>query len=568
MWTVTRLGAAMILLVAVSASAQGVTAPYTENFDSGLPAGWTISNSSSEGVGWAVDADPAITKVGNGSGGAGLDGPTSGGSAGSLNYNDGINFEEDIAKGANKGVATSPVIDVTALGGAAYVSFDLNMETDFYLSQDNTRDHFSVTVTTDLGDFVTVDFGDNTSPAGLSYYFNSGPMGTFRRVGFDAAILGFFTPGFSTISIDFSFTTALGAGGGLDNAYSGIFIDNLQVCSDPNPPAAPTNLTPLDGSTIVGGLGIPLALDWTDAVDTSSCGAGAVWFYIDEIYDAANVMVATTVTDGSFDTYAPGLPPGTYHWRELAVDGANSYGPYSAFTTFTIEPALPPLAPDTLFVNEGANGAQSGRSGFVDPLMDESPHFSAIYRDGNSIDNAIAYRFQVTTDPTFLTLDFDSGSMGLSPIIPKDSRCLDLTMGISLLRDTVYFWRIQYTDADGATGPFSVAQSFRIADDFEFGVRTGSTHHGRKKCYLATAASGGVTPGVASLMRYREDVLEQSGAGSLFSRAYATVGAVPAGRIRPVFQGGSPIPLSQIPTGLLALASALMLGVALARRLG
>ncbi len=513
-----KLGFAAFLLLSISASAQ-VVAPYTENFDSGLPAGWTISNSSSEGVGWAVDGDPGIPVVGNGSGGAGTDGPTAGGSAGSLNYNDGFDFEEDIALGANKGTATSPVIDVSGLGGAAYVSFDLNMETDFYLSQDPTLDYFFVTVYTDMGDIVTIDFGDNTTPLGLTYFFHSGPMGTFRRVGFDFSLFGF-TPGFTTIQIDFNFTT----GDDTNNAYNGIFVDNLQVCSDTIPPAAPVNLLPVDGSTVIGGVGIPTSLDWSDAVDSSDCGTGAVWFYLLTVYNAGNVVVYSSAPDGTQDTIVAGLPAGTYHWEVQALDGALLLGALSVNTFFTIETALPPAAADTLFVNERVDGAQSGDPGFVDPVIDQQPAFSAIYRDPNTVDSASGLRFQVTDDPTFATLLFDSGLVGISPVLPKDSRSPDLTINVSLQRDTVHYWRIQFTDVSGFTGPFSTAQSFRIGDDFEFGVRHGSSHHGRR-CYVATAAFGADSVPAADLRRYRGSVLERAGAGAVFSRGYASAGA-------------------------------------------
>lgn len=513
-----RLALALLVLISSMASAQ-VVAPYTENFDSGLPAGWTISNSSSEGVGWAVDADPGIPVVGNGSGGAGVNGPTAGGSAGSLNYNDGVDFEEDIAMGANKGTATSPVIDVSGLGGQVYVSFDLNMETDFYLSQDPTLDTFFVTVSTDLGDFVTLDFGDNTTPFGVVYFFHSGPMGTFRRVGFDFALFGL-TPGYTTITIDFNFTTS----DDTNNAYSGIFVDNLQVCSDTIPPAAPVNLLPIDGSTVIGGPGIPTALDWSDATDSSDCGAGAIWLYILTVLDAGNVVVYSNVLDGTQDTILAGLPAGTYHWNVQAIDGALLFGPPSTDTFFTVEIALPPDPADTLFVNESSPGAQNGDAGFVDPVIDESPAFSALYRDANTIDNAIGLRFQVTDDPTFTALLFDSGPIGISPPLPKDARCPDLTININLDRDTVHYWRIQFTDASGLTGAFSVPQSFRIGDDFEFGVRKGSTHHGRR-CYVATAAFGADSAATNDLKEYRGSVLERSGAGAVFSRGYATAGA-------------------------------------------
>ncbi len=514
-----RLALAVLLLMTAMASAQ-VVAPYTENFDSGLPAGWTISNSSAEGVGWAVDGDPGIVRIGNGLGGSGVDGPTAGGSAGSLNYNDGINYEEDIAKGANKGTATSPVIDVSALGGSVMVSFDLNMETDFYLTQDPFLDYFTMTITDEFGNSNVYDFGDNTAVPPLFFYtLHSGPMGTFRRVGFEVISAGTLDPTTTTIQLDFRF-----ACDGANDAYNGIFIDNLQVCSDSLVPSTPSNLLPLDGSIVAGGVGVPVNLDWTDSVDSTDCGTGAIWVYLVEVLDAASLSVYSNTTDDSRDTILAGLPPGTYHWHVLAVDGAFLLSPLSADTFFTIEAALPPDAPDSLFVNESPDGAQSGDAGFVDPVVDQTPAFSALYRDPNTVDSAIGLRFQVTDDLTFATLLFDSGTVGISPPLPKDARCPDLTINVSLQRDTVHYWRIQFTDASGFTGPFSVPQSFRIGDDFEFGVRHGSTHHGHR-CYVATAAFGGVTPEVASIAGVREGLLETLAPGRIFSRWYATAGA-------------------------------------------
>ncbi|MCE9583073.1 MAG: hypothetical protein K8T20_11305 [Planctomycetes bacterium] len=497
------LSALLLPLLCLAASAQ--VAPYSENFDSGVPTGWVLDPPSTEGVGWNVDATPGLI-----GGVTSSTYPPGAPSAGSLNFNDGVNFE-DITDGAVKGYATSPVIGIVPLAGSVQISFAAAFQTES-LGFLFGVDLMYVFILDDTAATVaTFSIGDPGSGADIEFAMN-----TWTTISIDASAS---LAGSTSCQVQFVFAS----GDGIGNAFSGFFIDNLAVsCVDSIPPPAPVHVSPADGSTVA----FPLVLDWTDSSDTSPCGVGVIAGYQvdvddDPLFGSINFTTFSVLSTASVAV----LPAGTYYWRTFAVDTGVNFSPASVVTTFIVEPALPPLPPDTLFVNEGANGAQSGRAGFVDPVLDESPHFSAIYRDSNTVDNAIAYHFQVTTDPTFLTLDFDSGSMGLSPILPKDSRCLDLTMGINLLRDTVYFWRIQYTDANGATGPFSVAQSFRIGDDFQFGVRTGSTHHGRKKCYIATAAWGGVTPEVGSLMAFRTSVLESSAAGRVFSGWYRTAGA-------------------------------------------
>ncbi|NUN48257.1 MAG: hypothetical protein HUU15_05440 [Candidatus Brocadiae bacterium] len=555
---------AVLFLFALPAGAQ-VAAPWTEDFDAG-GAGWSFSNSSTEGVGWAVDGDPGITAVGDGLGGDGVDGPVMGGF--SLNYNDGTDYEEDISAGANKGVATSPVIDVSGLAGSIFVSFDLNFETDFYLTGDATLDSLTLEVSNGAETLTYISFtiGDNTTAAGAPYFLHAGPMGTFRRIGFN---VGLFTGAVPDIRLRFVFTTS----DDTNNAFSGYFIDNLQVCSDSVAPAAPVNLSPADGATVVGGPGIPLALDWSDAADSTDCGAGAVWLYIWQVYDANTLVLVTSGIAYPSDAVIPaGLAAGDYLWDVQAIDGSFFLSPLSTQTSFTIEPPLAPLAPASLFVNESKDGAQAGDAGFVDPVIDEQPVFSAVYLDANSIDFAHGYRFQVSQDPTFTTVDFDSGAATLGTPLAKDARSQDLAIPISLDRDTVYYWRIRFTDASGLTGPFSGAQSFRIGDDFEFGVRHGSSHRSRHGCWVATAAWGGVSPEVAALREFRSAVLDRSGAGSWFSRAYHAGGRPVASvtgdcaplRLALASAAAATSPLaSAVPAGL----ALLLLGAALVRRL-
>jgi hypothetical protein len=136
-----------------------------------------------------------------------------------------------------------------------------------------------------------------------------------------------------------------------------------------------------------------------------------------------------------------------------------------------------------------------------------------------------------------------------------------------LLRDTIYFWRCQFTDVGGLTGPFSAAQSFRIGDDFEFGVRRGSSHHGRN-CFVATAAYGAESHEVSTLKSFRKEVLESAGAGRLFSRWYAANGSAiaDAASSTPASRCAVRIGLAPVAwaTGSFGGTAALCLGLAMA----
>lgn len=495
-----------------------VPLPYTEGFDAGAPSGWSVSAPSTEGVAWDFDATPA--NVGDGTGVCGgaastpVDPSTFGGTAGSLNYNDGTDYE-DTTDGFASGSATSPLLDSSTSGGSVLISFQCNYETD-------TPSFFFDTRTVDVLDagagttIVTHTFATDGSGSQLC-----AAMGTYHLHSITVPTAA------TSIQVRWNFSTVVG---GSDDCYSGWFIDELNVtCGDSVPPPAPTLLSPASGSVVVVPPGV--FLDWTDVVDTSGCGPGTVANYVVEVDDdpafgSINFTASPAVSNATTGI----LAPATYNWRARAVDTGGNVGPNSAVFTFTIEAPMPPLPPDTLFVNESSQGAQSGVSGFVDPVVDRQPALSAIYRDANTFDSATALRFQVSADPTFTVLDFDSGPVTLTPILAKDARCPDQIVGVELQRDTVYFWRIQFTDVAGLTGPFSVAQSFHIGDDFDFGVRRGSSNHSRR-CFVATAVFGGETSEVRNLISWRTATVETSGAGRVFARTYHSVGPLAAAEI-------------------------------------
>ena len=510
---------ATLVLAASAASAQ-VTAPYAESFDAALPAGWTVTSTSAE-VFWNADYDAACDPVGDGLGGSGPDGPRVGSSGGSLNYNDGTDFE-DSAFATATGTATSPIIDVSPLAGSVLISWQNVYENEWYSFGSSFYDTMTVTIL-DSSDVavpgLTFSVGD-AAFFGPIFGLNSGPMGTRALLTIDASA-ALTAAGVTSIRIRFSFNSL---DGGL-NDYDGWFIDNLTVsCLDATPPGIPTPLLPADGTTVPSPPGV--VLDWSNATDTASCGGGTVTNYIVEV-DTTNPPVTPFTYSGTpaVSTATTGiLGAGTYYWWVRAVDAAGNVGANSPVFSLTVEAPLAPLAADTLYVNASGQGAQSGRSGFVDPIVDEYPVMSALYRDANTVDFAVSLRYQISDDPTFAVLVFDSGTLAIAPPLAKDGRTEDLASGVRHSRDTVYYWRILFTDVGGLTGAFSPAQSYRIGDDFDFGVRRGSSNHSRR-CWVSTASYGGIAPEVRSLMTWRAEVVEGSGAGRVFSRAYAACGS-------------------------------------------
>jgi len=332
-----------------------------------------------------------------------------------------------------------------------------------------------------------------------------------------------YTPGAVTsIRIRLTFNS----GDGTSNTYAGWCFDSFKVtCDDLLLPAAPTNVTPLAGATLVSPPGVPL--DCTDATDTSACGPGAVLEYQFQVDDDS--LFGTPVFTGTSGISAittPTLAAGTWNWRVRARDDQFNYGPYSTPTSFIVEAPALPSAPDTLFVNEDYNGAQTGRSGFVSPVIDETPVFSAVYRDPNTIDNAIQLEYQVSDDPLFMVLT-TSGILTLPALLPKDTRCPDFTISSGLNKDTTYYWRCRFSDSLGF-GSWSLAQSFRIGDGYDFGERPGSENHSRK-CWVATSAYGSESASpVVALQSWRSQELERFSAGRLFSRAYHVTGRAAA----------------------------------------
>lgn len=525
-----RLLSVGVVVAFVACCCRSSQAQFVDGFETGAP-GWTFDApvGPAPGCQWAADGTPAGASGLYWCGIGILMEPSVATGAAALNWNDGtsIQFGSTTTLPFSNS-ATGPSITLTTLTGST-----LNFDCWFEMAScnDETEPHErwvdfvdagtgSVIASLQVANFDSVPASSDTIVCGTdmtNHHIHSIALDTIP------GLVAASTP--LTFRLRFRVTMTgylgdIGLGTDFEDDAAGWFVDDVSVlCPDALVPTVPTLLTPPDAGCSTS----PVLLDWTDSTDTTSCGPGAIANY--DIDVATDPGFLAIVASGTFtgSSVLFGAPPGTYYWRVRSRDLSGNVSGYAS-ASFDLEAAAAPLPPDTLFVNETAQGAQAGDAGFVDPVIDESPVFSAIYRDPNCGDFAAQYRFQVSTDPTWATVDFDSGTVTLGTPLALNTRCPDLSISISLSRDTVYYWRIQFTDLGGLTGLFSAAQSFRIGDDWEFGVRPGSTNHSRR-CWIATAAWGSpeATP-VLRLQGWRSEVMETAGAGRFVSRTYHHVG--------------------------------------------
>ena len=107
-----------------------------------------------------------------------------------------------------------------------------------------------------------------------------------------------------------------------------------------------------------------------------------------------------------------------------------------------------PIAPISLQTEGQTNPAA---------VTDATPEFSAIYKDPDAGDQATWYRLQVSTNPSFTTTHWDSGTTTMATTT-VGNRSPDISYaGSALASSTAYYWRIAFSDDDGATGIFSTS---------------------------------------------------------------------------------------------------------------
>jgi len=168
---------------------------YTNDF--ATAAGWTLTGL------WAVDGSSAVAP-----GGAFRSAPSS------LNYNNGIDFNSPPAT-LNKGTATSPVIDLSALGSPALV-FWCNYDTE---TVDASKDKRSVQVSTDFtASPVVYLLNQQLAGTAVAPYQCAG-MGTWHRHVIPLSRT------WGMVQIRFGFDSV----DGLNNGGNGWFIDDLAI---------------------------------------------------------------------------------------------------------------------------------------------------------------------------------------------------------------------------------------------------------------------------------------------------------------------------------------------------
>jgi len=126
-------------------------------------------------------------------------------------------------------------------------------------------------------------------------------------------------------------------------------------------------------------------------------------------------------------------------------DQAVSAGISSVTLDYSTSSNEAPTAPTNLLTNDQTN--PTGISTLI-------PYFSAIYTDPDSGDTADAYQIQISTDASFTqNLETWSGATSVS----EGNRSGNISYGGSQLslNGQTYYWRIRFTDDDGAVGPWS-----------------------------------------------------------------------------------------------------------------
>jgi len=133
-----------------------------------------------------------------------------------------------------------------------------------------------------------------------------------------------------------------------------------------------------------------------------------------------------------------------------------------------------PSAPTTLYSNStDASAGDTNPTG----LTSTTPVFSAIY---NGTVDATGARIQISTSSVFATSIWDSGNATGSITSCSDgARCQDIIYGnigssattslsldddTSEASDTVYYWRIQFIDADDVVSTWSASSTFTLLD--------------------------------------------------------------------------------------------------------
>ena len=164
---------------------------------------------------------------------------------------------------------------------------------------------------------------------------------------------------------------------------------------------------------------------------------------------SGSVTYALYDSTGSRNNYSESFY-GTYAsakenpWTETDSSGSRRYSLYATYTASSTNQA--PTVPTSILTESLTNPTD---------ISDSTPEFSAIYNDPDAGDQANKYRIQVATTSAFANIFWDSATTTMATTT-AGNRSPDISYGGSALASsTTYYWRIAFTDDDGAHGIWS-----------------------------------------------------------------------------------------------------------------
>jgi len=206
-----------------------------------------------------------------------------------------------------------------------------------------------------------------------------------------------------------------------------------------NPPNAPTNGTPLDGSTGVSKTPTLTASAFSDP-DAGDVQTASQWVVDDNadcatpVYDSGAVIDLESHSVGSVLNSAA-----TYYWCVRYQDNHNDWSNYSVSTSFTTlnnAPAQP--------TNNTPTDTATGVS--TTPTLT-----SGAFSDVDAGDSHANSQWQVDDNIDFSSVTYDSGTV---------ADLTSHTVGVALANSTTYYWRVRHQDNHGAWSSYSVGTSF------------------------------------------------------------------------------------------------------------
>ncbi|RJQ37386.1 hypothetical protein C4559_03745, partial [Candidatus Microgenomates bacterium] len=175
-------------------------------------------------------------------------------------------------------------------------------------------------------------------------------------------------------------------------------------------------------------------------------------------WSGMNTQGNTAYTSGTQAIYTIQTPLNaatSYYWRSYAIDpGGNNVWSSTQGTPFSFVTTATPTAPASPYAEGASNPAR---------IFDLNPEFSAIHNDSDG-DAANYYEIEVNTNSGFTgTVMWDTGAVSMSNLA-NGQRSADFSYAGTALsfNSATYYWRIRFTDVNGATSPWSVTQNFTM----------------------------------------------------------------------------------------------------------